>query len=155
MQITVLGIGNLLLKDEGFGIHVIRHLENRTIFPAGVKLVDGGTAGMYMASVLEECDRLIVVDVLALDSLPGTICTLSGKEMQGGNVQLRMSPHQLGFLEIMSLCELRGESPDLVEFIGIVPFDLNVGTELSDLLASKVEVVAAMVENRLKEWLHA
>lgn len=155
MRITVLGIGNLLLKDEGFGIHVIRHLENRTSFPAGVKLVDGGTAGLYMASVLEECDRLIVVDVLGFDCLPGTICTLNGEELQGGNVQLRMSPHQLGFFEIMSICKLRGRSPDLVEFIGIVPFDLNVGTELSDLLASKIEVVAVMLENRLKEWLNA
>lgn len=155
MQITILGIGNLLLRDEGFGVHVIRHLETSTAVPAGVKLVDGGTAGMYMAQVLEECDRLIVVDILALDSPPGTIFTLSGKELQGGSRQLRMSPHQLGFLEVMGLCELRGRSPELVEFIGVVPSDLDVGVELSDLLASKVEVVAEMVGNRLREWLHA
>ncbi|MFP3982406.1 MAG: HyaD/HybD family hydrogenase maturation endopeptidase [Desulfurivibrionaceae bacterium] len=155
MQITILGIGNLLLSDEGFGVHVIRHLEASPAVPAGVKLVDGGTAGMYMAQVLEECDRLIVVDILAFDSPPGTIYTLSGKELQGGSLQLRMSPHQLGLLEVMGLCELRGRSPELVEFIGVVPSDLEVGLELSGLLASKVETVAKMVENRLSEWLHA
>lgn len=155
MQITVIGIGNLLLRDEGFGVHLIRCLENRAALPAEVNLVDCGTAGMYMAPVLEECDRLIVVDIMALDRPPGTVCTLSGKDLQSGNIQLRMSPHQLGFLEIMGLVELRDRAPAVVEFIGIVPSDLEVGVELSDLLAGKVEVVADMVENRVREWLNA
>ncbi len=155
MKVTVIGIGNLLLKDEGFGVHVIQNLERRNLFPGEVDMVDCGTAGMYMAPVLEECDRLIVVDVLALNSPPGTIHTLDGKALQAGNLQLRMSPHQLGFLEIMSICKLRGRCPAVVEFIGVVPSELEAGVELSELLAPKVEVVADMVENRLKEWLDA
>jgi hydrogenase maturation protease len=155
-KIGVLGIGNLLLGDEGFGVHVIRYLENHWLFPEQVHLLDGGTAGIYMAPFLEDVDRLIVVDVVADDGPPGTICLFSGEDLRGANVQLRMSPHQLGLLEVLEICRLRDQAPAEIQFIGVVPAAIETGMELSALLSDRVIEVAAMILNALEEeGIHA
>jgi hydrogenase maturation protease len=149
--IGILGIGNLLLGDEGFGVHVIRYLEKHWLFPEEVRLMDGGTAGIYMAPFLEDVDRLIVVDVVAGDGPPGAISLFSGEDLRGANVQLRMSPHQLGLLEVMEICRLRDQAPAEVQFIGVAPAQIETGIELSALLSDRVAEVAAMILNTLEE----
>lgn len=155
-KIGVLGIGNLLLGDEGFGVHVIRYLENHWLFPEQVLLLDGGTAGIYMAPFLEEVDRLLVVDVVAGGGPPGAICLFSGDELRGANVQLRMSPHQLGLLEVLEICRLRDRAPAEVQFIGVVPAAIETGMELSALVSDRVVEVAALIISALEEeGIHA
>jgi hydrogenase maturation protease len=155
-KIGVLGIGNLLLGDEGFGVHVIRYLENHWRFPQEVYLLDGGTAGIYMAPFIEDVDRLIVVDVLAGDGPAGTICRFDGEELRGANVQLRMSPHQLGLLEVLEICRLRERAPEQVQFIGVVPARIETGMELSAAVSGRVAEVAVLIINMLaEEGMHA
>ncbi|MFH1214935.1 MAG: HyaD/HybD family hydrogenase maturation endopeptidase [Pseudomonadota bacterium] len=143
--VGILGIGNLLLGDEGFGVHVIRYLEENYSFPEQVRLLDGGTAGIYMAPFLEEVDRLIVVDVVAADGAPGTIHVFNGDDLKGAGLQMRMSPHQLGLLEVLEISKLREQAPDEVGFIVVVPEKMDISMELSDTVRGKVIEVAEMI----------
>ncbi len=146
---AVIGAGNLLLRDEGFGVHLIRHMEQLCRLPRGVELVDGGTAGMYMAPVIESCGALLVVDTVALEAPPGSVHRFSLEEFRGRSLATSMSPHQVGILEIMEICKLRGMAPDRCDFLCVVPQDISSGVELTPLLASRLDHVSELV----LEWL--
>ncbi|MEN8200827.1 MAG: HyaD/HybD family hydrogenase maturation endopeptidase [Thermodesulfobacteriota bacterium] len=147
----ILGIGNLLLSDESFGVHVARYLEEEYRFPDTVTVLDGGTAGIYMAPFLEEHDPIFVVDVVNLeDAVPGSLYTFSAEDARNGTMQTRMSPHQLGILEILDICKLRGIEPERVEFFCVVPESLETGLALSDSVAPQVEKISRLLVQRLQ-----
>lgn len=151
----ILGIGNLLLSDESFGIHVVRFLEKQYRFPDSVSILDGGTAGIYMAPFLEEHDPIFVVDVVNLDDAkPGSLYTFSADDARNGSMQTRMSPHQLGILEILDICKLRGISPETVEFFCVVPESLATGLEMSEVVAVQVEKISCLLVERLRNLGH-
>ncbi|AGF77731.1 hydrogenase maturation protease [Desulfocapsa sulfexigens DSM 10523] len=151
----ILGIGNLLLSDESFGVHVTEFLEEHYVFPASVTILDGGTAGIYMAPFLEEHDPIFVVDVVNLkDAKPGTLCTFTAEDARNGSMQPRMSPHQLGILEILDICSLRGIEPGCVEFYCVVPESLATGLEMTEAVASKIEKISGLLVERLQKMGH-
>lgn len=150
-KIGILGIGNLIVGDEGFGVHVIHYLEEHYEFPDNVLVIDGGTAGIYMSPFLEECDPVLVIDVVDIDAEPGSIHFYSNEDLKAGKISTRMSPHQLGLLEIMEICKLRDAAPETVEFYCVVPKTLETSTELSDVVAPRVEEISAIVLKRLAE----
>ena len=161
----ILGIGNLLLSDESFGIHVIAHLEKHYSFPDSVTLMDGGTAGIYMAPFLEEHDPILVVDVVNLkDATPGSLYTFSAEDTKDGSLQTRMSPHQLGILEMLDISKFRGIVPNIVEFFCVIPKSMEMGLEMSDVVAPQVAKISEKMVERLtgmgypitkKENIHA
>ncbi len=161
----ILGIGNLLLSDESFGIHVIEHLEKHYNFPDSVTLMDGGTAGIYMAPFLEDHDPIFVVDVVNLkDATPGSLYTFSAEDTKDGAIQTRMSPHQLGILEMLDICKFRGMEPGMVEFFCVIPKSMETGLEMSDVVAPQVAKISEKLVERLgtlgytitkKEKVHA
>jgi hydrogenase maturation protease len=146
----ILGIGNLLLSDESFGIHVIEHLEMHYTFPDSVTLMDGGTAGIYMAPFLEEHDPIFVVDVVNLKGKsPGSLFTFSAEDTKDGSIQTRMSPHQLGILEMLDISKFRGIEPETVEFFCVIPKSMETGLELSDVVAPQVAKISEKLVERL------
>ena len=154
-KVGILGIGNLLLSDESFGIHVVRFLEKNYNFPDTVSVLDGGTSGIYMAPFLEEHDPIFVVDVVNLDDArPGRLYTFSADDARNGSMQTRMSPHQLGVLEILDICKLRGISPEIVEFFCVVPESLATGLEMSEPVASQVKKISGLLVRRLQDMGH-
>jgi hydrogenase maturation protease len=148
-QIGILGVGNLLLGDEGFGVHVLRRLQEQYRFPENVELLDGGTSGIMLAPFIESKDALLVIDVVNLAEEPGTIHVYENRDVRAGNIQTRMSPHQVGLLEILDLCRLRGNAPDWIEMITVVPADLSTRIGLSPALEQAVEPVIEMVLQRV------
>ncbi len=147
----ILGIGNLLLSDESFGVHVIEYLEEKYSFPDSVTVFDGGTAGIYMAPFLEEHDPIFIVDVVNLeDAEPGSLCTFTAEDARNGSMQPRMSPHQLGVMEILDICKLRGIEPECVEFYCVVPKSLATGLEMTEPVASKIEKISRLLVERLQ-----
>jgi hydrogenase maturation protease len=145
----ILGIGNLLLSDEGFGIHTIHYLEQNYTFPETIRLNDAGTAGIYMAPFLEECDPILVIDVIDMDAEPGSVHCFTSKDIAAGTIPSKMSPHQLGLLEMLEICKLRDCQPETVEFFCIVPADLQTSMELSPQVAPRVKEIA----ERIVGWL--
>ena len=137
-RIGILGLGNLLLCDEGFGVHFINYLEEQYEIPGNFSVLDGGTAGIMLAPYIEDVDLLYVIDTVAVDDKPGTILVFTDEDVQSGNLQLRMSPHQFGLLEILSLSKLRGRAPERTEMITVVPENLDTRIGLSATLEPKV-----------------
>lgn len=150
-KIAILGIGNLLLRDEGFGVHTVQYLENNYSFPDCVEIQDVGTAGIYMSPFLEECDPVLVIDVVDIEGEPGSFHFYTLADVKAGNFQTRMSPHQLGMLEILEVCKLRDAAPETVDFYTIIPHELVESVELSDVAATRVVEVADMILKRLAE----
>jgi len=148
-DVAILGIGNLLMGDEGFGVHVIRHLEETYTFPDNVHLHDAGTAGIYLGPLLEDSDWVMVVDVIKSDNPPGTLEYLDDGDISGKNIQTSMSPHQLGILEIIAICKLRGNEPETVDFLCAVPENIALGLELTDTLQQRVAEIGAEIVGRL------
>lgn len=150
-KIAILGIGNMLLRDEGFGVHTVQYLENNYNFPDRVEIQDVGTAGIYMSPYLEECDPIFVIDVVDIEGEPGSFHFYTLADVKAGNFQTRMSPHQLGLLEILEICKLRDAAPETVDFYTIIPHELVESVELSDVAAARVVEVAEMILKRLTE----
>ncbi|MEN8141044.1 MAG: HyaD/HybD family hydrogenase maturation endopeptidase [Thermodesulfobacteriota bacterium] len=151
-KIGVLGVGNLLLSDEGFGIHLLRYLEEQYEVPERVTLLDGGTAGIYMAPFLEECERVVVLDVTAKQLAPGTFHCFTLDEVKSANQGLRLSPHQFGLLEVLELCQFRGTAPREVYFITVAPASLETGLELTPHLAASLPEAARLLIECLASW---
>ncbi len=153
-RIGILGVGNLLLGDEGFGVHVVQRLqESHCCFPENVEILDGGTAGIMLAPFMEDKDVLFVIDVVNLTDDPGTIHIYENKDVRAGNIQTRMSPHQVGLLEILDLCRLRGKAPARIEMITVVPADLSTRIGLSPELEETVDPVIDILLSRLAKFI--
>lgn len=147
----IVGIGNLLLEDEGFGVHAVQYLENNYTFPDCVEIQDAGTAGIYMSPFLEECDPVIVIDVVDIEGEPGSFHHFTLSDVKSGKFSTRLSPHQLGLLEILEVCKLRDAAPEQMEFFTIIPYALGETIELSDVAAGKMKEVVQMILDRLDE----
>ncbi len=150
-KIGILGVGNLLLGDEGFGVHVVNRLQEEYRFPANVELLDGGTAGIMLSPFIEDKDILFVIDVVSLDAEPGSIHLFNHEDVCSGTIQTRMSPHQVGLLEILDLCRLREKAPQRIEMITVVPADLSTRIGLSKPLARAMDTVIALLFRKLEE----
>ncbi len=134
-KVTVLGIGNVLMGDDGFGAHFVRWFSSRYQASGDLHLVDGGTLGYKLLDIICSCDNLIVVDVLKLDDMPGSIYRFTKEEME-----LHMPPattaHEVTFPDVLFKSELLGESPETI-FLCIVPqnykeLDMNMSAFLYD-----------------------
>lgn len=150
-KIGIIGIGNLLLEDEGFGVHTVQYLENNYVFPENVEIQDAGTAGIYMSPFLEECDPVFAIDVVDIEGEPGSFHHFTLEDVKSGKFSTKMSPHQLGLLEILEVCKLRDAAPEHVEFFTIIPHSLGETIELSEVAAGRMQDVAQMILDRLDQ----
>jgi hydrogenase maturation protease len=104
-----------------------------------------------MAPFIEDADILYVIDTVALQDQPGSIHRFSDQDIQAGNIHARMSPHQVGLLDILDLCRIRETAPQLTEMITVVPGDLSVAIGLTPALAAKLPEVMALLEKSLAD----
>lgn len=151
MNILIFGAGNLLLSDEGFGVHLVRYLADSYRFDDDVELYDGGTLGFMASHKLEEADRVYLVDVVTTPGEPGTLLRFEKDAFIGRRIPIKMSPHQLGIQEMLLLSEIRGRCPAQVTLFGVVPKSFEAGVELSPELAVRLPQLAELI----REELHA
>ena len=154
MKTLIFGAGNLLCSDEGFGVHFIKYLEEHYRFQDDVELYDGGTLGMMVTHLLEEADRVFLVDVVDAQGEPGDVFRYEKDDFMLGRLPVKMSPHQIGIQEVLLLSELRGRTPDQVSLFGIIPETYEAGVELSPLLAGKLPGLADRVVAELRAAGH-
>ena len=148
--VTVLGIGNLLLTDDGFGVHVLRRLESAYSFPATVQLLDGGTLGLELSFFLADTKRLLIIDALKGDDPPGTLVSLSGKALECHLTQ-KLSAHEIGLRDILHAARLGGNFPE-THLIGAVKGSLEAGLNLSPPLREAVDPCIDMILEQLARW---
>jgi hydrogenase maturation protease len=143
-KVVVLGIGNLILRDEGVGVHAVRELEGRKL-PAHVEIIDGGTSLMELLPVIQEAERIIVIDALRGGGEPGTVYRVTPDDLTA-DTERTLSLHQVGLLEVLGMARQLGGEPQVV-IIGVEPKEISWGMELTPEVKAKLpRVIDAVFE---------
>jgi len=151
--ICVLGIGNLLWADEGFGVRCIEALEQRWSFAPHVSLVDGGTQGLYLVHHVQQASRLLIFDAIDYGLAPGTLKLVEDEEVPKFLGAKKMSLHQTGFQEVLGLAALTGRYPRSVLLVGCQPEELeDYGGSLRPAVRAALEDALALGVDALRRW---
>jgi len=148
-RITVLGIGNLLLRDEGVGIHLIQRLADK-VNSTNIKLIDGGTTPDILSLVDDNTDKLIIVDAAVASDKPGTIYRFDIADLDSG-APSPMSLHELGLVNSLKIMNLFGNCPKEVAIIGVEPKIIDYGLKLSPELEKKMPQLMELVLNEINK----
>ena len=155
-EVLVLGIGNLLWADEGFGVRAVEALNAAYAFPSpDVLLLDGGTLGLNLLEYIESSRRVLVFDAIDFGLPPGALKLLRDGEVPRWGAR-KMSPHQNGFNDVLALAQLHARTPDSVVAIGVQPLMLeDFGGSLTEPVRMRLAEAVALAAVQLADWGHA
>jgi len=150
-RIIILGLGNTLNHDEGLGVHALQFVRDQIALPAAVELVDGGTLGLNLLPLVEECSYLLLLDATNAGQEPGSLIELRRDQipLYAG---VKLSQHQVTFQEVLGLANMRGHLPENLHLIGIQPVDLSLGIGMSPLVTSQMPHIVERVRAQLQQW---
>ncbi len=152
-RVLVLGIGNVLWADEGFGVRCVERLADEWSFGPEVRLLDGGTQGLYLLPFLEETDILVVFDAVDYGLPPGSLKIVEGDEVPAFLGARKMSLHQTGFQDVIATARLVGRCPQTLLLIGCQPEELeDYGGGLRDVVAAQIGLAIDVALDRLRTW---
>lgn len=143
-RVVVLGVGNTIMGDEGAGVRCVEWLEADGHLPPGVITIDGGTSTHELLDQLENLDLLVIVDVVAATSPPGTLIRLESDHIPKA-FSNKMSPHQHGINDLLANLSLLGRSPRRLVLFGVTPKTIELSMELSPEVAAAVPQLGAQV----------
>lgn len=146
----VLGVGNILMQDEGIGVRVLEWLQAHYVSNE-VEMIDGGTMGLDLLHYLEGVDHLLILDAIEAGKKPGEITTLTGKDVPAF-LGMKISPHQIGVQDLLATAQLMGHTPPEVIILGVQPTWLSVGLEMSPAVTVQVEPLARLALSQLEKW---
>ncbi len=149
MSILVLGIGNVLLRDEGVGVRAVEELKRRFKFPENVELLDGGTSGIELLTYIRNHKQLIIIDAIKSGHPPGTVLKVEGEDVPA-KFRTRISPHQIGLSDLLAAAQLTGEMPEYLVLFGVEPKYVDTGLELSGEVRSGLENLLEAVISELR-----
>lgn len=158
-RILILGLGNILLKDEGVGVRVVGELQKQNL-PGNVEVIDGGTAGLDILLLHEGLDKLVVIDALRAGGKPGTIyrAQFSGKdrltEVFSREEASKISLHQIGLLDALAVAERMNCAPKEIVIIGVEPGEVDCGLELTDEVKRRIPEIVNAVLKEIKDDIH-
>jgi hydrogenase maturation protease len=149
LDILVLGIGNVLLTDEGIGVRILKELERKFTYSANVELLDGGTAGIELLRHIRQRDYLIIIDAMKCSQAPGTVVRIEGNEVPAA-FRTRISPHQLGLSDLLAAAMLTDELPKNLVLFGVEPESIDIGLDLTATVEASVDKLVAAVADELR-----
>ena len=149
MSVLVLGIGNMLIGDEGVGCLAVEELNRRYDLPPSVECVDGGTAGFELLNILDSKEHVILIDALRDDRPPGTVIMVEGEQVPRA-FHARTTPHQLGICDVLAAAQLTDIMPKHLTLYGIEPKQLDVGIGLSPEVQAGMEKTIRAVVDQLR-----
>lgn len=148
MRVVVLGVGNVLMSDEGVGVHAVTALPERYDLPETVEIIDGGTAGMDCLDRIADADLLLIADCMrSKNKAPGTITRLADDEINAW-FKTKISPHQVGLSDVLAACSFHGMSPKKVVLVGVQPQSFETSMELTPAIAA---VMPELLERLVQE----
>ncbi|MEI6558684.1 MAG: HyaD/HybD family hydrogenase maturation endopeptidase [Rhodospirillaceae bacterium] len=151
--ILVLGIGNLVCGDEGFGVRAVTELGRRYRLSPRVRLMDGGTQGLYLVPYVTACTHLLVFDAIDYGLPPGTLRQLEGDEVPRHLASGKISVHQTGFQEVLAAATLLGALPAALVVIGVQPWSIeSFERDLSPPVAARLGDALALAGLVLARW---
>ena len=160
-RILILGLGNILLKDEGIGVHVAKELQKQNL-PGNVEVIDGGTAGLDVLLSAINVDKLVIIDALRAGKKPGDIYKISLNSEQKDSLTKifsretlsKISLHQIGLLDALSIAEKINIAPEETVIIGVEPGEIDCGLELTEPVMRKVPQIISKVLEEIKDAIH-
>ncbi len=150
-QITVLGIGNILMQDEGFGVRVVEQLLRQYSFPSNVQVLDGGTLGMELLRFLIGTDKLILVDAVSGNLPPGSIYQFHNDEVKA-YFKEKVSMHELGIQDVLAVMDVLEKPVSEIMILGVQPLTIDTSLEMTPIVGKAVDVIVKQVLSVLKEW---
>jgi hydrogenase maturation protease len=150
-KVVIIGVGNLLLKDEGVGVHVVLELQKKGLPPA-VEVHDGGVAGIGLLDFFPGASKVMLIDAADMNLEAGAVARFTPEEVAGKIDGPRFSTHDIGLLEVLELARALDQSPPQVVIFGIQPKEISWGTELSPEVQASIPRV---METVLREISHA
>lgn len=145
---VVIGIGNTILTDEAAGVRAVECLESDYELGGNVLTIDGGTSGMEMIEELSNPDLLIVLDVVKTGAPPGTLTQIAGEQIPVF-FRKKLSPHQIGLPDVLASLELLDAMPKEIIVIGVEFSSLELGMEMTPVIAAQVPIMAAQAASML------
>ena len=150
-DVTILGVGNVILRDEGFGVRVAEYLDAHYDFPDNVQVVDGGTLGIELTQFVTGTKKLLVIDSINSHAAPGTRFAFREDDVLA-HFQDKISAHEIGIQDVLALLTVTGRKIPTVTVLGAQPYDLEAGVELSEEMKKLVPVVADEALAELRAW---
>ena len=152
-ETLVLGIGNILWADEGFGLRTVEALHAQFTFPDNVRVMDGGTQGIFLLPWVRNAKRLLIFDAVDFGDPPATLRLIRDKDVPRFMGAKKVSMHQAGFQEVLSSADLAGELPEQLALVGVQPELLDdYGGSLRDSVKAQIQPAIRLACSVLDEW---
>jgi hydrogenase maturation protease len=148
MRIVVLGVGNILLSDEGIGVRAIEELDRRYHLPPEVELIDGGTSAMELLDDLANCNLLIIADCVRAGKTPGSLLRLQDEEIPA-LFRTKLSPHQVGLPDVLATLVITHEAPDHTVLFGVEPESLATNMDLTATVAPTLPILVDAIAREI------
>lgn len=149
----ILGIGNVLYADEGFGVRCVETLHARYVFPESVNVMDGGTQGIFLLPWVRSATRLLIFDAIDFGLEPATLKLIVGDDVPRYMGAKKVSMHQAGFQEVLSSAVLTGDFPEQLALVGAQPELLNdYGGSLTDSVKAQIDPALELACGVLADW---
>ena len=149
--VTVLGIGNIILRDEGFGVRAMEYLGEHYTFPQEVRLLDGGTLGPELLHFVTGTEKLLILDAVAGDAAPGTVYRFENDAVMA-HFQEKMSSHEIGIQDVLAWLTVTDHAIPNVVVLGMQPYEVAAGLTLSSEMAAALPAFAHRAVEELIRW---
>ena len=149
--VTVLGIGNIILRDEGFGVRAVEYLEEHFHFPHDVRLLDGGTLGPELLHFVTGTEKLLILDAVSGDGAPGTVYRFENDAVMA-HFQEKVSSHEIGIQDVLAWLTVTDRPIPNVVVLGMQPYELTAGLTLSTEMAAALPGFAQRAVEELTRW---
>lgn len=150
-DVVVLGLGNLLMEDEGVGIHALRTLQEEYSFEPQIELIDGGTSGLDLLPFFKADGRMIMLDAMTFDQPPGTIGRVENEDILA-RLNTKTSVHHLGLSDLMAMARLTEVVPKEIILFGVQPESIELEVELTETVKNAIPKLIVYVIEQLKAW---
>jgi hydrogenase maturation protease len=148
---VVIGLGNVVMSDDGVGVHVVRRLRERNLLDGDVEVIEGGTAGLLLLPHLADARRAIIVDAIDCGAPAGRLVRLTGDDWSTAFARY-LTPHDVGPRDLLGAARLTGSWPEELVLHGVQPASVAIGTELSPPVAAALDPLIAAVLAELRRW---
>ena len=159
MNITVLGVGNPIMGDDGIGLELLARVKQAWASCGGsgsatIDFIDGGTAGMELVPVVQDANRLLILDAVAPGEgrNPGQAVQIDGDQVPR-LLSTKLSPHQVSLLDVLTACRLLRTEPEVVTVVGVVAADVDLRLGLSELAASSLDAATKLATSVINDWV--